>query len=91
MADTKKSITCACKQNHIELSFHQCMPPELVDEAYCPVCEENGFSNPKSWPIPGNWRLHFNLEVARMFAMAKLKIDPQLINPGFIMDGGYVD
>ena len=88
---SKKIIGCECGTNKIELSFHHAMPPELVDQVYCPVCEEKGFENNKSWPIPGHWRIHFNLEIARMFAMAKLKIDPQLVNPGFIIDGGYVD
>ncbi len=87
---TKKKFSCACGNNQIELSFHHAMPPELVHQVFCPLCKNNGFSNPKSWPIPGDWRIRFDLEVARMFAMAKLKIDPQLINPGFIIDGQYV-
>ena len=91
MKKSKKVYQCECGSNHIELTFHHCMPSELVDMVFCPVCEENGFDNGKSWPIPGNWKVHFNLEVAKMFAMAKLNIDPQLINPGFIIDGGYVD
>ncbi|THB78073.1 MAG: hypothetical protein D6B25_05095 [Desulfobulbaceae bacterium] len=67
------------------------MPSELVDRVYCPVCETHGFTSEKSWPIPGNWHIHFDLDVAKMFAMAKLNIDPQLVNPGFIIDGGYVN
>lgn len=84
-------VTCECSTNRITLSFHQGMPAELVDHVYCPVCKEHGFASEKSWPIPGNWHIHFDLDVARMFAMAKLNIDPQLVNPGFIIDGGYVD
>ena len=42
-------------------------------------------------PIPGDWHLHFDLDIARMFAMARLRIDPSLINPGFILDGPYVE
>ena len=91
MMDSKKAIQCECGANTIELTFHHSMPPELVDKVFCPKCEKNGFNNPKSWPIPGNWHLHFDLEIARMFAMAKLKIDPLLVNPGFIIDGGYVE
>ena len=91
MMDSKKSIVCACGTNTIELTFHDSMPPELVDKVFCPKCIENGLQNPKSWPIPEGWRLHFDLEIAMMFAMAKLQIDPQLVNPGFIIDGGYVE
>ena len=89
--DSRKVMKCECGRNSIELTFHHSMPPELVDRAFCPQCEMNGHSGSKSWPIPGEWRLHFDMEVARMFAMAKLKIDPQLINPGFIIDRGFVE
>ena len=91
MKDSKKSFTCECGANTIELSFHHSMPPELVDQVFCPQCEQKGLRNPESWPIPGKWHIHFDLEIARMFAMAKLRIDPRLVNPGFIIDGGYVD
>lgn len=88
---SKKSFTCACGNNKIELSFHHSMPPELIDVVYCPTCPEQNSTIDQSWPIPGGWRLHFNLDVARMFAMAKLNINPQLVNPGFVIDGGYVE
>lgn len=88
--NTCKSITCACGSNTIELTFHEGMPAEVVNQAYCPVCDDHGFVNRDAFPIPGGWQLDFNLDVARMFAMARLKIDPALINPGFIIDNRYV-
>ena len=66
------------------------MPPEVVDRVYCPHCELKGYSHNKAWPIPGDWFLHFDMEIARMFTMARLDIDPTLVNPGFIIDGGFV-
>lgn len=89
--DSKKSYTCGCGRNRIELAFHHSMPPEVVDLVFCPVCEQHGFTHEKSLPITGDWQVHFNLDIARMYAMAKLEIDPNLINPGFIIDGGYVE
>ena len=89
--DSKKTMTCECGKNSIELTFHHSMPPELVDKAFCPQCKKNGQESTKSWPIAGDWSLHFDMEIAKMFAMAKLQIDPHLMNPGFIIDGGYVE
>lgn len=66
------------------------MPPEVVDRAYCPCCELNGYPLNSAWPVAGDWSLHFDLEIARMFSMARLDIDPALVNPGFIMDRGFV-
>lgn len=83
--------TCACGKNRIELTFREGMPTEVVDRVLCPTCRQGGFKNGESFPIPGGWYLHFNLEVARMFAMARLYIDPSLVNPGFIIDGRYVE
>lgn len=86
-----KTVTCACGRNHLALNFQDGMPTEVVDNAFCPVCREKGINNGRSFPIPGGWLLHFDLEVARMFAMARLRINPSLVNPGFILDGRYVE
>ncbi len=82
---------CICGKQHRTLTFRTGMPVEVVDRVYCPICIEQGLKNGEAFPVRGGWYLHFNLDVARMFAMAKLGIDPALVNPGFIIDGGYVD
>jgi hypothetical protein len=89
--ESKKVFTCQCGTNTIALSFKGGMPQEVVDRVFCPGCAQDGALHGKAWPIPGNWYLHFNMEIARMFGMAKLGIDPGLVNPGFIIDGGYVE
>ena len=66
------------------------MPPEVVDRVYCPQCEGNGYPHTRAWPVPGDWFIHFDMEIARMFTMARLDIDPSLVNPGFIIDSGFV-
>jgi hypothetical protein len=86
-----KTIPCACGQEHLTLTFRDGMPTEVVDRVYCPLCRDNGFDTGRSFPVPGGWHLHFDLEIARMFAMARLRIDPSLVNPGFILDGRYVE
>jgi len=86
-----KTVPCACGQNHLTLNFRDGMPAEVVDRVFCPLCRENGINNGQSFPIPDGWHLHFDLEIARMFAMARLRIDPSLVNPGFILDGRYVE
>jgi hypothetical protein len=86
-----KTLPCACGESHLELNFRDGMPAEVVDRVFCPRCRQNGMSTEQSFPIRGGWYLHFNLEVARMFAMARLNIDPSLVNPGFILDGRYVE
>ncbi|MEE4314038.1 MAG: hypothetical protein V2J11_06040 [Desulfofustis sp.] len=86
-----RTIPCACRQNHLDLTFRGGIPTAVVDRVFCPLCRENGFDTGRSFPIQGGWYLHFDLEIARMFAMAKLGIDPSLVNPGFILDGRYVE
>ena len=89
--ESKQSFTCECGKHRIELTFRHNMPTEVVDRVYCPACAVSAARAEQSWPIPGNWSLHFNLDVARMFLMARLHIDPELVNPGFIIDHGYVE
>lgn len=89
--ESKQLFTCECRKHSIELTFRQNMPTEVVDRVYCPDCPGNDTRQAKSWPIPGNWSLHFNQDVAKMFMMARLQIDPELVNPGFIIDHGYVE
>ncbi len=86
-----KSFTCACGANRIELHFQNGMPSEVVDQVYCPICRETGLAAGASFPIAGGWFLHFNLDIAKMFAMARLNIDPALVNPGFLIDNHYVE
>ncbi|MEJ2057242.1 MAG: hypothetical protein P8X39_05325 [Desulfofustis sp.] len=88
--DVQQKFTCACGENSITLSFSESMPAAVIDVVYCPRCKENGHPHLKAWPIPGDWFLHFDLEVARMFSVARLDIDPALVNPGFIIDRGFV-
>ena len=83
-------FSCGCGENTISLSFNDSMPVEVVDQVYCPHCEKNGHPHQEAWPLPGDWFVHFDLEVARFFALAKLEIDPDLVNPGFIMDREFV-
>jgi hypothetical protein len=83
-------FSCGCGENTISLSFSDNMPAEVVDRVFCPHCEVNGQPHQEAWPFPGDWFVHFDLEVARIFAMAKFDIDPALVNPGFIMDRGFV-
>lgn len=85
-----KDFSCTCGKNRITLSFSEGMPVEVVDKVYCPQCETNGHPHQKAWPVAGDWFLRFDIEVAKMFTMAKLAIDPALVNPGFIVDRGFV-
>jgi hypothetical protein len=82
-------FSCGCGENTISLSFSN-MPAEVIDRVYGPNCDKNGHPHQKAWPLPGDWFVHFDLEVAIFFALAKLEIDPALVNSGFIMDRGFV-
>lgn len=81
---------CRCRENTISLSFIEGLPREVIGEVFCPHCEDNGYRPQKGWPVPGDWFVYFDLTIARMFATAKLDIDPALVNPGFIMDREFV-
>ncbi len=70
--DVTHQFSCGCGENTISLSFSDNMPVEVVGRVYCPFCEENGHPHQEAWPLAGDWFVHFDLEVARFFALAKL-------------------
>lgn len=86
----QQAFTCACGENSITLLFSENIPVAVIDRVYCPCCDENGHPHVKAWPVRGDWFLDFDLEIARMFAVARYDIDPALVNPGFIIDRGFV-
>jgi len=81
---------CACGQ--AEVQFHlrdNIMTPEVIDHIYCPNCStQNNVDGNRSINDNG-WVISYDMEIAHMFAITKLKIDPAIVNPEFIFDGGY--
>lgn len=80
---------CVCGQH--EVQFHlrdNIMAPEVIDHLYCPDCADKAQKNDTLLEDNG-WIISYDMEIARMFAITKLQIDPAIVNPEFIFDGGY--
>ncbi len=74
-----------------EVQFHlrdNVMSPEVISHLYCPNCNNNIQDDTSSINDNG-WVISYDMEIAHMFAITKLKIDPSIVNPEFIFDSGY--
>lgn len=81
---------CHCGQS--EVQFHlrdNIMAPEVIDKLYCPNCSDQNNQNEVNSINDNGWVISYDMEIARMFAITKLQIDPAIVNPEFIFDGGY--
>ncbi|MBU0682371.1 MAG: hypothetical protein KKD73_13220 [Proteobacteria bacterium] len=82
--------TCQCGAN--VASFHlrdNIMAPEVVDRIYCPDCSSEVPENKETMLADNGWLIEYDMDMVRMYAISKLQMDPALVNPGFIFDGGY--
>ncbi len=82
--------TCQCGSK--EASFHlrdNIMAPEVVDRIYCPQCSPEVQKDEESMLADNGWFIEYDMDMARMFAITKLQVDPALVDPDFVFDGGY--
>lgn len=81
---------CECGQE--EVQFHlrdNIMAPEVIDHLYCPNCSDQANLDDDALINDNGWIISYDMEIARMFAITKLQIDPTIVNPEFIFDSGY--
>lgn len=82
--------TCQCGAR--EASFHlrdNIMAPEVVDRLYCPTCSTEVTLDNGNMVADNGWFIEYDMDMARMFAITKLQIDPAAVDPEFVFDNGY--
>lgn len=87
--EVKKKCHCGFK----EATFHlrdNVMGQEVIEGLYCPACSlELEFDHTRM--IKDNaWVIVYDMDLARMFAVKRLRIDPAHVSPAFIFDEGYM-
>ncbi len=86
--EVKKICQCGLR----EASFHMrdnIMAPEVVDRIYCPSCSGTVKRDEGAMLEDNGWLIEYDMDMVRMFAISKLAMDPALVNPQFVFDGGY--
>ena len=81
---------CECGQE--EVQFHlrdNVMGPEVIEKLYCPNCSDRVTKNDDKVINDNGWIISYDMEIAHMFAITKLQIDPEIVNPEFLFDAGY--
>jgi len=87
--EVRKQCECGAK----EVQFHMrdnIMSSEVIDRLYCPSCSATAEKDNATMLNDNGWIIEYDMDLARMYAISKLAMDPTTLNPEFIFDAGYV-
>lgn len=82
--------TCSCGQK--EAAFHlrdNVMDQKVIDRLFCPSCSAAQKLDKETMVRDNDWVIEYDMDLARMFAVTKLGMDPAHMNPEYIFDEGY--
>ncbi len=85
------SRDCSCGKENV--SFHlrdNIMSPEVIGRLFCPACSGTVALEKENMVEDNGWVIEYDMELARMYAIAKLGMEPAQVGPGFVFDEGYV-
>jgi hypothetical protein len=66
------------------------MGQEVIHRLFCPKCSPSQEFDAETMVTDNGWIIEYDMDLARMFAITKLSMDPSHVNPSFIFDEGYV-
>ncbi len=82
--------TCKCGSKTAQFHMRDnIMSQEVLTELYCPDCSAEVELNPESMLMDNGWVIEYDMDLAKFLAVSKLMLDPDLVRPGFVFDGGY--
>lgn len=82
---------CSCGKENV--SFHlrdNIMSQEVIDRLFCPSCSRTVALEKGRMVEDNGWVIEYDMELARMYAIAKLGMEAAQVQPGFVFDEGYV-
>lgn len=81
---------CNCGKEKV--SFHlrdNVMSQEVIDRLFCPSCSRSVVREAERMVEDNGWIIEYDMDLARMYGIARLGMDPAQIQPGFVFDEGY--
>jgi hypothetical protein len=66
------------------------MGQEVIECLFCLGCSAAQELDPETMVRDNDWIIEYDMDLARMFAITKLSMDPAHVNPEFLFDEGYV-
>lgn len=82
--------TCECGSHLVQFHLRDnIMSNEVIARLFCPACSGRIDTNHPGMLCDNGWVIEYDLELARFLAAAKLQIEPDMVDPDFLFDGGY--
>ena len=87
--DVRKMCECGART----IQFHlrdNVMLPEVISRLFCPSCPggETAYNN-QTMLNDNGWIIEYDMVLAISLAVAKLQVEPEMVQPGFLFDSGY--
>lgn len=83
--------TCSCGKNHAQFHLRDnVMEQRVIDRLFCPACSGKQEFDKETMVNDNDWVIEYDMDLARMFAITKLSMDPSQVSPELIFDEGYV-
>jgi len=82
---------CSCGKERV--SFHlrdNVMSQEVIERLFCPSCSGTVTLEEGRMVEDNGWVIEYDMDLARMYAVAGLGMEPAQVHPGFVFDEGYV-
>ncbi len=82
---------CSCGKERV--SFHlrdNIMSQEVIDRLFCPACSAAITFAPERMVADNGWVIEYDMDLARMYAIAKLGLEPTQVLPELVFDSGFV-
>lgn len=86
--EVKRKCQCGSQETQFHLRDN-IMAAEVIDRLYCPSCSKDVSFDPQTMMNDNGWLIEYDMDMARMFAIAKLQLDGSLVDPAFLFDQGY--
>lgn len=81
---------CQCGKRNVQFHLRDnIMSQEVINRLYCPDCSITVEINPATMLGDNGWIIEYDMELARFQATAKLTMDPDYVQPGYLFDSGY--
>jgi len=86
--EVKKKCECGGRQVQFHLRDN-IMNPNVLDRLFCPACSTDTPINRETMLQDNGWIIEYDMTLARMYGLSKLRLSAEEINPEFIFDQGY--
>ena len=84
-------VVCKCGKSDASFNFkNEVMPPETIEELYCPECSNKVDLDTNRMIQDNGWVIHFDMDIAGLYGKRLPSSEAENVSPELLFDEGYV-